>query len=441
MKKISILLVLLVIAIAAGAAAWLIYLFTQKDSYVLIGFDNMVFTTSVGFSLMVIALLLVVTYITYKLLKLVTGFFQWRKRHRQKHAALQIKSALIALAEGNWQHAERQFGLVVDNDGGQLLGYLGAARAANALGNNDKRDDYLRLADQNTDGADIAVGITKAELQMDRGQLEQALATLMHLRTLAPTHVYIIEMMKTAYVKLSDWGHLVSLIPELRKYKIASPAELDQLECQARGELLKRIVKAKTADLESSVRDGLSNSLISQWESRSKGLQGEIELFTVFLQCQQQIGADHVAEQELRGLLPKFWNDELVNLYGLLKGADVKAQLLTAQGWLQERPNHEMLLLALGRLSMRNDQLAEAKNYFESSLNIRKSGEAYGELGRVLAQEGNQEASNEQFMLSLAMHAQLIALVDLTAENAEAFKKKSLVSDQESERSLALENS
>lgn len=436
MKKI---IGLALIALAALAAGVGIYQFAQQDSYVLIGYQDSVLTTNLSFAvgviLVVLGSLFATIFVAYKVLTASNRFGLWKKERRQKHAAQQVKGALIALAEGNWQQAERQFALAADNEGNQLIAYLGAAQAANALGSNDKRDDYLRLADQNTDGADIAVGITKAALQMDRGQLEQALATLMHLRTLAPEHAYIIEMMKEAYTKLNDWEQLVLLIPELRKYKIGSKLELDELECLARSELLKRIVKAKSTSLESGERDGLSNSLIRQWESRSKALQGEVELFTVFIQCQLQIGAGRVAERELRTLLPKFWSDALVDLYGRIEDAKADEQLLVAQGWLQERPNHEVLLLALGRISVRNGQLDDAKSYFESSLKIRKSAEAYAELGRVLSLQGDLKAGNDQLMLSLVMQSQLVPVV----EGGEAFKKKNLASDEKSDHSEMVE--
>ena len=74
--------------------------------------------------------------------------------------------------------------------------------------------------------ADVAVSLTQAELQLADHQLEQALATLKHLRSVAPKHTYVLRLLRRLYEQLGDWEHLRELLPELRRRKVEDDADL-----------------------------------------------------------------------------------------------------------------------------------------------------------------------------------------------------------------------
>src|SRR5690606_169297 len=99
-------------------------------------------------------------------------------------------------------------------------------------GEEDRRDDYLRLAHQTAKGIDIAVGLTKARLQFQSEQWEECLATLMVLKKNAktPSYPYVIKMLSQVYVQVQDWDSLLELLPELKKRKVVSADELHDLE-------------------------------------------------------------------------------------------------------------------------------------------------------------------------------------------------------------------
>ena len=69
-----------------------------------------------------------------------------------------------------------------------LLNYLMAARASYALNEADKMREYLGAAEESESQAGIAVELTQAELKLDAGQYEQALATLVRARRNAGRH-------------------------------------------------------------------------------------------------------------------------------------------------------------------------------------------------------------------------------------------------------------
>jgi len=114
-----------------------------------------------------------------------------------------------------------------------------------------------------------------------------------------------------------------------------------------------------------------------------------------------ELGDDAQAETLLRKVLKNHWSDDLINLYGRIKGTEPDEQLLAAERWLQDRPNNAELLLALGRLSLRNELWGKAKEYFETSLRLKRSRETMAELGRLNAYFGDEQASSRLLIQSL----------------------------------------
>lgn len=99
------------------------------------------------------------------------------------------------------------------------------------------------------------------------------------------------------------------------------------------------------------------------------------------------LGDEAQAETLLRKVLRNHWSDELINLYGRIQGQDPEEQLLIAEQWLKHRTNNPPeLLLALGRLSLRNELWGgKAREYFETSLKLRRNRETLAELSRLNA--------------------------------------------------------
>jgi len=82
-----------------------------------------------------------------------------------------------------------------------------------------------------------------------------------------------------------------------------------------------------------------------------------------------------------------------VNLYGRIPGDKADEQLIMAENWLKERPNNPQLMLALGRLSLRNELWGKAREYLEASLRLQRTRETAAELCRLNAHLGDYEQS------------------------------------------------
>src|SRR5205085_499298 len=119
--------------------------------------------------------------------------------------------------------------------------YLALARAAHEQMAFDRRDSYIRKAHASAPDADIVIGLTQAELQINQGQWEQALAVLKHLKTLAPKHVLVFKLLERVYIHLGDWQSLLALIPSLYKAGIITREHVAMLEAKAYVELIKKL--------------------------------------------------------------------------------------------------------------------------------------------------------------------------------------------------------
>ena len=227
MKTLIVSLLTLFIAVVVALLAM------EDPGYVLIAVGEWTVETTLALAAVVVVLSFFSIHFIIRgvrrVLAVPGGMRQWKKQRREHKAIKSLTRGLIDLAEGHWAAAEKKLLKYVDQEGtvageASLLNYLAAARAAQAQGADQRRDSYLKLAHENHPSADIAVGLTQAELQLNQNQLEQALATLRHLHQLSPKHAQVLQALAKLYQRLGDWEHFLEIVPLLRKYK-AIPAE------------------------------------------------------------------------------------------------------------------------------------------------------------------------------------------------------------------------
>src|SRR5690606_17952751 len=112
------------------------------------------------------------------------------------------------------------------------------------------------------------------------------------------------------------------------------------------------------------------------------------------------IDSDQVAtaEKYLRAFLNKQWEESLVRLYGTMAlPQPVSKYLDFAEAWLKDHGRSPMLLLTLGRLCSRLRLWGKARVYYESSVAIHPTVEAYAELGELLESLGELDSARECF--------------------------------------------
>lgn len=99
--------------------------------------------------------------------------------------------------------------------------------------------------------------------------------------------------------------------------------------------------------------------------------------------------------------LDRKWSDGIIRRYSFVSlfSSDSMAvkQLQRAEGWLEIRPLDHVLLLALGRLSLRSQLWGKAKEYFERSMKIEPDTEVFAELARLM-QRLNEPDKNAEYL-------------------------------------------
>lgn len=408
-------LLILFLLVLVGAVS--IALIVREDpGYVLIGYGDWTLETTLA--LLVVALL--ITFVSsYYGLRFLANLWQlphhmksWRQHRHARHAHKTLNKGLIQLAEGHWQDAEKTLLKDADSGDNPLLHYLGAARAAQQQGAHERRDHYLHLAHESMPAADVAVGLTQAELQIAHCQMEQALATLTHLRSIAPHHVHVLKLLMKLYRDLKDWPNLRELLPELRKRHVIKPEELESLERQVYKETL-----------DQAVRKGGLDALRDTWGGLSRTLRHNESLALCYARHLMAGGADEEAESLVRETLKKTWSDKLAYLYGLLTGPSPAQQLSTAEGWLNEQPRNAVLLLTLGRLALRAKLWGKARSFLEASIGAGPRPEAYRELGALLQQLGDDTAAMKCYEDGMNLAASQNPLLSMSA-NGNGIKER-----------------
>lgn len=396
-------LIILVLAVSLGLWAY------QDSGYVLIARGY----TSVELSLSLFIVLVLASFLlTYFVLRLAINSWNmphalhvWRERHRRQRARKDMDRGLIELAQGNWAQAERYLLRHARDSDIPLLNYLSAARAAQKLNAPQRRDEYLALAHQSMQGAEFAVQLTQAELQLVHGQLEQSLATLMQLHSASPKHPHVLYLLARSYQMLRSWNDLRKLLPDLRKQKVLSPDNLQQLEKLVHRELLTI-----------ATQKGKLETLRESWQQIPKPLRQDLDMVRHYVRCLLILGAKDDAENLLRDALKKQWDVDLVYIYGLIDSSDPERQLTTAEAWLKGHENNPVLLLTLGRLCKRNKLWGKARSYLNASLGIKPHSDTYKELGQLLEQLNEQSEAVDCYHrgLLLAAEEKLDDLINVT---------------------------
>lgn len=312
-------------------------------------------------------------------------------RYRSARSGQKMTRGMIEVAEGNFARGEKMLGRAASTSDSPLFNYLQAARAAHLQGRDERRDEWLRLAYQETPEAANAVLLTQAEFQLDREQYEQALATLRRLEEDSRNHAHALALMGRLYYRLEDWAALGEVLPRLRKNAQIKPETLEKWTIRVHQEALDKAADAEVLD--------------HTWKSVARNLKKHPALLEAYYTGLMRVGLHDRTEKELAAALKSNWRGPLVRLFGLVEATDTTRQLKRAEGWLKNHGEDPDLLLAAARLCLRNELWGKARSYLETVISMRPTPEAYQEYGALLAQMGEADAAADAYRDGLGMVA------------------------------------
>ena len=359
--------------------------------YVAINFRGYLIEMSVPVLVGLAVLLVITVWLVRRLVQAPRRLGEAAGRYRAGRAGQKLTRGMIEVAEGNFARGEKLLARAASTSDAPLFNYLQAARAAHLQGRDERRDEWLKLAYEHTPEAANAVLLTQAELQLDRDQYEQALATLRRLEENSRDHSYALALLGRLYFQLQDWAQLADILPRLRKQGRVKQDTLDKWTIRVHSERFKRAA------------DG--DAVIAEWKSVAKMLRDNTTLLDAYYMNLMRCGQHETAEKDLTSALKAEWQGPLVRLFGLVEGPDPSKQLKRAEGWLTKHGEDADLLLTSARLCLRNELWGKARSYLETVISLRPTPEAYQEYGRLLTQLGETGAAADAYRAGLGMVA------------------------------------
>jgi len=378
-----------IVVVVLFASAFGAHFLLADPGYVVINFRGYVIEMSVpvlaGFAF---AFVLAV-WLIRKLIVAPRRLGEAAGRYRSARSGQKLTKGMIAVAEGNFSRGEKMLGRAASTSDSPLFNYLQAARAAHLQGRDDRRDEWLRLAYEEIPEAANAILLTQAEFQIDRGENEQALATLRRLEEDSKNHSHALALMGRLYFKLKDWASLADLLPRLRKNTQVKPETLDKWTIRVHQQALDTAADVEVLD--------------QTWKGIARKLRSDMTLLNAYYQGLIRAGLHDRAEKELAAALRAEWRGPLVRLFGLIEATDTTRQLKRAEGWLKNHGEDPDLLLAAARLCLRNELWGKARSYLETVIGMRPTPEAYQEYGNLLTQMGEADAAADAYKDGLGM--------------------------------------
>ena len=396
----------IIVVIALFASAFAAHFLLADPGYVVINFRGYTVEMSVPVLLGMAVLLLFAIWLVRKIVLAPRKLGEAAGRYRAARSGQKLTRGMIAVAEGNLARGEKMLARSASTSDSPLFNYLQAARAAHLQGNDDRRDEWLKLAFEETPEAANAVLLTQAEFQIDRGQNEQALATLRRVDENSKDHAHALSLLGRLYYELEDWASLADLLPRLKKNKQVGANRLDKWAVRIHQEALNNA--------------GDDAEIATIWQSVTRARKNDIVLLEAYFSALMRAGENDRAEKELTSAIKSNWRGSLVRLFGLVESSDTTRQLKRAEGWLKNHGDDPDLLLAAARLCMRNELWGKARSYLETVISMRPTPEAYQEYGALLNQLGEADAAADAYREGLGMVAAepRTALPHLTSDQA-----------------------
>ncbi|MEX2130277.1 MAG: heme biosynthesis HemY N-terminal domain-containing protein [Pseudohongiellaceae bacterium] len=399
--------------ILALAATWFLDL-TTDPGYLLIAWRNYTFETS----LFALVVLLIVVYALWRLLVLAFGWLNpfhltsiGRRLRARRDSRSKTVEGLMHFARSNWQSAYNQLLLGSRDKDASVINFLAAAYAACEMQRRDLWLDSLDQALRHHPDAASTVNTVKAGLLLKTNQLDQCVAVLEQLRKTSLNDKHLLGMLRDVYVRLEDWDKLRELLPSLIKNQVVNPAEQEQIEktlfvaeLQQMTETIKRDIRSPEKSL---------NEFRKHWKKLPHRFHEDEKLVVHVVRLLLSAGAKSDAARIVESHLGRIWSKELIEMYGATDFGENPQQLVHGEIWLRERPRDAKLLLALGRICMRNRLWGRARDYFEASLRSEPSPDAYGELSRLTAALGDTGVSNKHFSRYIELTGKSLPLLPL----------------------------
>jgi HemY protein len=393
-------LLAIVLALALNLATG----FPADPGYLMVAFGNTTFETSlfallvaIGIIFLLLRLLLFLFY-AFNPFRLVSfgKNFSANRKSRQRNKSVE---GLLAFARGDWQLA---YGLLIrgaKQADSNVANFLAAAYAAHELEDRDAWTKALTDAESEYPTSRLTIQFVKAQLLFKSNQLEQCLAILEQIKNSGSKESGVFRLLKEVYINLQEWQKLDELVPVLEKRKIIDAVDAETIRKRVFVKHLDGVIEHSGSEsgVDGSVDSTQLDLLSKMWKKSPAKYREDEKIVKHYIELLVKLGAKIDAAKVLETALSKNWSNSLIIKFAEMDYDSNQAQLLVAENWLKARPANSPLLLSLGRICMRNKLWGKAREYYQASIRISPSAEAYGELARLLKNLGDDTQSEDCF--------------------------------------------
>lgn len=336
-------------------------------------------------------------FLMYGLLRLVSNTLslpravrEFRERRRREKAARALLEAVQQLFEGRYGHALKNAAKSFAADEAPALSALVAARAAHALRDDRRMEEWLRRAAGHDAGAHAARLMTEAELAVKSRRFDVALQALEALQEGSGRHIAALRLGLRVHRGLGRWDDMLRVARQLEKHRALTPEAAAPLKLHAHIESLRG-------------RQGDAAALTAYWQSVPASERRMPRLAAAAAGALIEAGEGASAQRIIETQLENEWDSELAELYGAVRGGDALGRIARAEKWLEQQPQDARLLLALGRLCREQQLWGKAQSYFEASIAVQPSQKAYAELAALLDQLGKGDEADSTYRAAAAL--------------------------------------
>lgn len=323
-------------------------------------------------------------------LRLPQAVRAFRERKRREKGARALREAVQQLFEGRYGHALKNAALSHAAHEAPALSALVAARAAHFLRDSRREEEWLKRAAEHDDEARAARLMTEAELHVDARRFEAALEALDALQEGGGRHIAALRLALRVHRGLGRWDDVLKVARQLEKHRALTHDAAVPLKQRAHLENLRG-------------REGDARALAAYWAAVPAEEQRAARLAAAAARALIAAGDGATAQRIIEQRGDAEWDSELAGLYAECRGGDTLGRIARAEKWLERHAEDAHLLLALGKLCREQQLWGKAQSYFEASLAVQPSQDAYVELATLFAQLGRSEESNQAYRGAAAL--------------------------------------
>ena len=314
------------------------------------------------------------------------------REQRARRAAQKRDEAFVgglkAYTEFRYQDAEQSLGQWQGEDARMGVARVLAARAAQEMRAVAQRERHVQEAAEH--GAELAAQLFEAEARLDMKDATGALSALQSAKTIAPQHTALLRMELKARQMTGQWDEVDKLLDALQRSNALEPGTAMQLRRVAYAENLKRRAEDDRA-------------LLDYWKKIPADFKVDDFVVRAAARAFMQRGGHDTALDVLEAALNREWHEDLVALYGDVRGSNPARQIEQAEKWLHARPRDARLLLTLTQLCATQELWGKAQSYLEASLAISPSAEGHIQMGEFKSKSGQPGDACQHYRKALVL--------------------------------------